>query len=131
MSAILKGAAMGAMLALSTVTGAAVSAASESATIAFKPLHGVSLHLGSKHAIGYFQAENGVCQLTLVVGEEIKGDEVLTQTPARFCGAVAAGQNVRFDAGEGHEVQFHCTAGAATMSVETLQQVAYTPRHGR
>ena len=131
MSAILKGAAMAAMLALSTVTGAAISAASESPTVTFKPLHGVSLHLGSKHAVGYFQAENGVCQLTLVVGEEMTGDEVLTQTSARFRATIAAGQNVRFDTGEGKELQFHCASGATAMSVETLQQVVYTPIRGK
>ena len=36
----------------------------------FKPLHGISLHVGSKHAVGYYQADAGVCELTLVVGEE-------------------------------------------------------------
>ena len=34
----------------------------------FKPLHGISLHVGSKHAVGYFVPTNGVCELTLVVG---------------------------------------------------------------
>jgi hypothetical protein len=130
MSAILKGAAMAAMLAVSTLTGASVSAASESATIAFKPLHGVSLHVGSKHAVGYFEAENSVCRLTLVVGEEMKGDEVLTQTPARFCATIAAGQNFRFDTGEGKELRFHCASGATAMSIETLQQVVYAPIRG-
>jgi len=126
MSAIIKGAAVAAMLAVSALTGAA-SAASGSSTITFKPMHGVSLHLGSKHAVGYFQAENGVCQLTLVVGEEPKGDEILAQTPARFRTAIEAGQHARFDTGEGKELQFHCASGATAMSVEALQQTAYTP----
>ncbi len=126
MSAIMKGAAVAAMLAVSALAGAA-SAASESSTVTFKPLHGVSLHLGSKHAVGYFQTENGVCQLTLVVGEELKGDESLALTPARFRTSIEGGQHVRFDAGEGKELRFHCASGATAMSVETLQQVAYTP----
>ena len=125
MSAIMKGAAVAAMLAVSALAGGA-SAASESSTVTFKPLHGVSLHLGSKHAVGYFQTENGVCQLTLVVGEELKGDESLPLTPARFRASIEAGQRARFDAGEGKELQFHCASGATAMSVETLQQTAYT-----
>lgn len=126
MSAIMKAAGVAVMLAVAALTGA-VGAASESSTVTFKPLHGVSLHLGSKHAVGYFQTDDGVCQLTLVVGEELKGDESLPLTPARFRATIEAGQHVRFDAGEGKELQFHCASGADAMSVEALQQVAYTP----
>jgi len=72
-----------------------------------------------------------VSQLTLVVGEEMKGDEVLTQMPARFYATIAAGQNVRFDTGEGKELQFYCASGATAMSIETLQQIVYTPIRGK
>jgi hypothetical protein len=125
MSAIQKGAIVAAMLAGSALVGA-VSAASQSSTVTFKPLHGVSVHIGSKHAVGYFQTDAGVCQLTLVVGEEPKAEEVVAQTPARFRTAIEAGQHARFDTGEGKELEFHCAPGATAMSVETMQQTAYT-----
>jgi hypothetical protein len=126
MSAISKGAIVAAMLAGFTSIGVQ-SAASEPAQKSFKPLHGISLHVGSKHAVGYYQAEGGVCELTLVVGEEPGAEEVLAVTPARFRASVKAGQRVRFDTGEGKELAFYCGPAAAAMSVETMQQTAYTP----
>lgn len=125
MSAIYKGAIVAAMLAGSALVGA-VGAASQSSTVTFKPLHGISMHLGSKHAVGYFLTDAGVCQLTLVVGDELKDDEAPSLTPARFRTAIEAGQHARFDTGEGKELEFHCAKGATAMSVETMQQTAYT-----
>ena len=125
MSAITKSAGVAAVLALS-VLAAAGSAAAQGA-VNFKPKEGVSLHLGAKHAVGYFLTENGGCQLTLVVGDEIKGDEVPATASARFRAAVEAGKTARFDTGSGTELQFTCTPGAVAMTVEQLNQVAYTP----
>ena len=126
MSAISKGAIVAAMLAGFTSLGVQ-SAASEPAQKSFKPLHGISLHVGSKHAVGYYQANAGVCELTLVVGEEPKAEEILFQTPTRFRASIEAGQHARFDTGEGKELAFYCGPAAAAMSVETMQQTAYTP----
>jgi len=92
----------------------------------FKPLHGVSLHLGSKHAIGYFVKGDNACQLTLVVGEEPIGDDVPAVTPTRFSAAIEAGRSARFDTGSGTQLQFSCAPSATAMSVESLDQVAYT-----
>jgi hypothetical protein len=126
MSAISKGTIVAAMLAGFTSIGAN-SAASEPVKT-FKPLHGISLHVGSKHAVGYYEADGSVCELTLVVGEDPAADEsVLAVTPARFRASVKAGQHVRFDTGEGKELAFYCGPAAAAMSVETMQQTAYTP----
>jgi hypothetical protein len=126
MSAISKGAIVAAMLAGFTALGVQSATADDTAKT-FKPLHGISLHVGSKHAVGYYQAEGGVCELTLVVGEEPKAEEVLVVTPTRFRASVKAGQHVRFDTGEGKELAFYCGPAAAAMSVETMQQTAYTP----
>jgi hypothetical protein len=126
MSAIIKGAGVAAVLALSTFVGA-VNAASEEDAVNFKPLQGVSLHMGSKHAVGYFLTDNGACQLTLVVGDEISQDDVLPATvSARFRAAVDAGRTARFDTGSGTELQFTCGPEATAMSVVPLKQVAYT-----
>ena len=127
MSAISKGAIVAAMLAGFTSIGAN-SAASEPTQKTFKPLHGISLHVGSKHAVGYFQPVSGVCQLTLVVGEEPGEDAISAVTPTRFRASVKAGQHVRFDTGEGKELAFYCAQSASAMSVQTMQQIAYTAR---
>jgi hypothetical protein len=127
MSAIAKSAGVAAVLALSALT-AAGSAAAQSTPINFKPQQGVSLHLGQKHAVGYFLTDNGVCQLTLVVGDEIKGDELPATVSARFRAAVESGKTARFDSGSGTELQFTCSPGAVAMTVEPLNQVAYVAR---
>jgi hypothetical protein len=125
MSAIMRSASVVAVLVLSALAGAA-SATSGASPAKFKPLQGVSLHLGSKHAVGYFHADNGVCQLTLVVGEELKGDVSPAVASARFRTAIEAGRYARFDIGEGTQLQFSCAPGATVMTVETLKQIAYT-----
>jgi len=123
MSAYLKGAIGAVMLAGSAVSGAGVSVADEVRT--FKPMHAISVQAGTKHGVGYFETVSGVCELTLVVGEQPKAEEVLDITPARFRASVRAGQRVRFDTGEGQELAFYCGPAAGAMSVETLQQTAY------
>jgi hypothetical protein len=124
MSAIAKSAGVATVLALS-VLAAAGNAAAQSA-VNFKPNQGVSLHLGAKHAVGYFLTDSGVCQLTLVVGDEIKGDELPATVSARFRATIEAGKAARFDTGSGTELQFTCTPGAVAMTVEPLNQVAYS-----
>jgi hypothetical protein len=125
MTAITRSVGVAAVLALSALVGAG-AAVSDASTTSFKPLQGVSLHLGSKHAIGYFVKSEGVCQLTLVVGEEPVGDVVPTLTPARFSAAIDAGRSARFDTGEGTVLQFGCAPSATAMTVDKLDQVAYT-----
>ena len=125
MSAMKMGAVVAAMLAGFNAFAIETSAAEE-ARATFKPLHGISLHVGSKHAVGYFEPADGVCELTLVVGEEPGAEEVLAVAPTRFRASVKAGQHVRFDTGEGKELAFYCGPAATAMSVETMQQTAYT-----
>src|SRR5262249_34883583 len=96
-------------------------------TVNFKPNQGVSLHLGSKHAVGYFLTDNGVCQLTLVVGDEIRGDDLPSTASARFRATVGSGKTARFDTGSGTELQFAGADGAVAMTVEPMAQLAYTP----
>jgi hypothetical protein len=122
MSAMKMGAAVAAMLAGFT----AFEVAADEATKTFKPLHGISLHVGSKHAVGYFVPTSGTCELTLVVGEEPSENEVVFVTPTRFRASVKAGQHARFDTGEGKELAFHCAQSATAMTVQTMQQTAYT-----
>jgi hypothetical protein len=124
MSSIKMGAVV-AMLAGFTALGMQ-SAAADDALKVFKPLQAVSVHIGSKHGIGYFEAISDVCDLTLVVGEEPTAEKVIDVTPSRFRATVNAGQRVRFDTGEGKELAFYCGPAATAMSVETMQQTAYS-----
>jgi hypothetical protein len=125
MTAITRRVGFATVLALSALAGAGGAMAGAS-TSTFKPLAGVSLHLGSKHAIGYFVKGDNVCQLTLVVGEEPVGEEIPAVTPARFSAAIEAGRSARFDTGSGTVLEFGCARTADAMTVEPLDQLAYT-----
>jgi hypothetical protein len=125
MTAITRRVGFATVLALSALVGAG-GAMSDPSPSTFKPLQGVSLHLGSKHAIGYFVKGDNVCQLTLVVGEELVGEDVPAVTPSRFSAAIEAGRSARFDTGGGTQLQFGCAPSATAMTVETLNQVAYS-----
>lgn len=123
MSSMIRRVGVSAVVALTALTGTA--AVAEEGVRQFKPLTAVSVHLGSKHGIGYFEQDGKVCQLTLVVSEEPRGDVIPDVTPSRFKVAVAPGKAARFDSGEGTALQFFCGPGAMAMTVEPVKQVAY------
>ncbi len=126
MTVMSKGTIVAAMLAGFAAFGVERVTADEAQYI-IKPLHGITVHVGSKHAIGYFETDTGVCQLTLVVGEEPVGEQVPAVLPTRFRASIKAGDHVGFDTGEGKELAFYCGPAATAMAVETRQQTAYTP----
>ena len=117
--------------ALATIAlglSASVAAADSSSALTMKPLHGISFDVGTKHAVSYFQANSGVCKLTLMVAEAFNGDQVPSATAARFEVAIDAGKTARLDTAEGKSLEFACTADAQAMSVKALEQVAaYSP----
>jgi hypothetical protein len=125
MTGITRSVGFATVLALSALVGAG-GAMSGPSSSTFKPLHGVSLHLGSKHAIGYYVKGDDVCQLTLVVGEEPVGDDIPAVTPTRFSAAIEAGRSARFDTGSGTVLEFGCAPTAVSMTVQPLDQVAYS-----
>jgi hypothetical protein len=61
-----------------------------------------------------------------VVGEEPADEGIVVVAPTRFRASVKAGQHARFDTGEGKELAFHCAQSATAMTVQTMQQTAYT-----
>lgn len=109
------------------LTGTAASANSSPA-LTMKPMHGISFDVGSKRAVSYFQNDSGRCNLTLMVAEAMTGDEVPSDTAARFEVKIDAGKTERLDTAEGKSLDFACTANAQAMSVEVVDQVAdYSP----
>ena len=93
-----------------------------------KPLTGINLNIGSKKIAGYFVANANVCNLTLMVGESMVGDEVPTSTPARIQQTIAPNDIGRLDTVEGESLEFGCRPGATAMTVSVLRQVAaYKP----
>jgi hypothetical protein len=110
--------------AILTLNAAAPQAAERSAQVTMKPLQGISFNLGTKHAASYFLRKDGVCKLVLTVAEAPNWNEVPTFTATRFEAAVPAHKQTRFSSVEGNVLEFACHAGANSMSVEPVDQVA-------
>jgi len=112
------------------LTGSAASADSSDA-LTMKPVHGISFDVGSKRAVSYFQNDRGLCNLTLMVAEAMNGDEVPSDTAARFEIAIDAGKTTRLDTAEGKSLDFACTANAQAMSVKVVDQIADNSAPGK
>ena len=96
----------------------AVSPSDAGDTWRMKPLSGVSFDIGSKHAVSYYLSERGRCVLTVVVADQMKGDDVPTDTPVRFNLAIEGGKDARLDTAEGTSLRFACAAHADAVLVK-------------
>ncbi|MGQ0671790.1 MAG: hypothetical protein ACT4N2_02755 [Hyphomicrobium sp.] len=115
---------LGAAAILAGAVGAAVAADKPAAVM--KPVHGVSFDVGRSHAVSYFTAESGVCNLTMVVADILTDDVLPVSAGTRFNVAIAGGKTARIDTAEGKSVEFTCAAGAKSVSLRKLDTVAHT-----
>jgi hypothetical protein len=97
-------------------------ASAASATV--KPLSGLSFDIGSKHAVSYFQRDNGSCKLVLTYAEAPDWDGVPSLTATRFETSIGEGKTVRHNVSEGEALEFVCLEGAEAMSVRQLDRIA-------
>lgn len=91
------------------------------------PLKGISFDVGAKHAVSYFIAENGRCAVTLVVADRPVTENDVPAAGSRVSVAVDGGKSVRFDTAQGKSLEFACEKAAASMTVRTVDQVAWAP----
>jgi hypothetical protein len=120
---------------LGTVVAAALAgavivgtAAAEEArpTKVVAPMKGLMLDVGSKHTVSYFTADDGLCNLTLVVGEKANEEGDHGSVGARVRMAIEQGKSARIETAEGKSLEFACARDAQSMSVRTLDLVAYS-----
>ena len=98
-----------------------------SATIV-KPKAGLSFPVGSKQAVGYFLADGGGCDLTLLVGDagDSAAESVKGSAAARFRTFVSAGRTARIDTADGPSVEFFCSTGASFLTTRVIDRLAYS-----
>lgn len=106
---------------------AALPVSAKDLSVTLSPASGKSFNVGADKAVGYFLAKDGQCELTLMVApagdmDSIKG----AGSRVRF--AVAPGNASVFETSEGGALQFTCESGAAKMSVQPFQRIAYADR---
>lgn len=90
----------------------------------FKAARGVSLEVGSKKLAGYYLSHDGVCDVTLMVGELPDADGYVSAAVSRINVPVKAGTNVRVYTSEGKAIELSCGNGTKLMSLRTLNQTA-------
>ena len=117
------------VIAATAGLGASVTHAGEfsSATVV-KPKAGLSFPVGSKQAVGYFLAERGGCDLTLLIGDagEAASEAAKGGISSRFSTLVAAGRTARIDTADGPSVEFFCSTGTSFLTARVFERVAYS-----
>jgi hypothetical protein len=111
--------------ALCLAAGMSPSAAESRSPKTMKPMHAISLDVGSKHVVGYFLNAEGRCKLTLMVAD-VPRDE--TSEPSsqimRLRLTVEPGRPALVDTTEGRLLQFGCAPDAQAMNATLLDQMA-------
>ena len=82
--------------------------------------------IGKKQAISYFLNENGLCKVTVMVGDVFNGD-VANSAAVRFQIALEVGASARMDAGEGISLEFGCQERAQVLTVSTGKRLQPYP----
>lgn len=104
------------------VAGPAVAAD----VLTMKPKQGVSFDVGTKHAVGYYLAKGGICNLTVLMAESNEA-EAVKGAATRVTIPVIPTQAARVDNAEGKTMEFACAPSAESMTVRIMDQVAYAP----
>jgi len=89
------------------------------------PGHGLSLDIGGKHAVGYFETKNNACHLTVVVADVSGGETGLDSPGTRFVVPVMPGNGVQVDASAGQSAEFFCGPGATQMHARVFDRAPY------
>ena len=89
------------------------------------PGRGMSLEIGGKHAIGYFQAKDNSCHLTVVVADAVGGETGTDSPGTRFIIPVLAGSGIQVDASAGQSAEFLCGPNATEMSARVFDRAPY------
>jgi hypothetical protein len=113
------------VLAASAVYAGSTSQAIRGETEIMSPGHGVSLEIGGKHAVGYFETKDEACHLTVVLADVNGGESGLDSPGTRIVVPVLAGRNLQIDAGAGRSAEFACAPGASQMSARVFDRSPY------
>lgn len=91
-----------------------------------RPGAGLSFEVGNSHVMTYFVADQGVCNLTMVVGTIPGEDAMPNSAGTRFNMAISGGRRAQIDTPQGKSVEFTCAPGATMVSMRKLDTLAYS-----
>lgn len=116
------------LLLLTTASGSAIamSGNAEEEGVLMAPGEGLSLDVGPKKTMSYFEPKNGSCGLTLVVASQ-EGGMTGSDTPGtRITVQVVPGASLRIDTSDTKSAEFFCGAGGAKMNVRKFDRAPYS-----
>lgn len=116
-----------ASVVVALVTGTAVAGGAEPAKL-LGPAKGVSFDVGAKRVVGYYQPRDGVCDLTVMVADQLTEHDHLPAPGSRVNVSVVPGAAARIDTPDGKSIAFVCAVGATAMTVKPLARTAYARR---
>ncbi len=108
MTRILKTIAGTSIAAVALATSFALALAGEPEAIDVKPGKGLSLDVGPKHTMTYFEPKDGGCGLTIVIAAKEGGVTGLETPGTRFSVTVAKGSALQIDTTDSHSASFQC-----------------------
>ena len=110
---------------LTTVAASSVGAADRSyAPHVLKANRGISLDLGSKKVAGYYLDHQGVCDVTLMVGDLADADGTVEPGITRINVPVSAGAKTQVYLADGKAIEIACGLKSNVMTVRALEQTA-------
>jgi hypothetical protein len=119
------------ILAASTVTAYALvmglvqPAGANNSERRIMPTHGAVFDIGSKHAVSYFVADAGVCNVTVMIGDKANNEGDGASIGTRMSFVVDAKGTARADTVDGQSLEFTCAQDAATLNVRPVTRLAY------
>jgi len=88
------------------------------------PAKGVSFDVGAERGVSYFVADNGACNLVVLLADAGEADLPSVKSASRVSVSVAPGKSARIDTTSGKTLLFGCQTGASGMTVHAADQVA-------
>ncbi len=120
-----------AFTALSVAAPAMTAAAGSAKELRITPLKAINVDVGVKRAIGYYLADNGNCNLTVLLSDAFYEGEGMTPSASRVNFKVAGGTSAQVDTIDGTGMSFACSAGASDMTVRIFERIAQSPYRAR
>ena len=88
------------------------------------PKRGLSLAVGGKHTVSYFETLNNACHLTVMVAD-VEGDAFAAGPGTRIVVPVSQGTGFKLDTATGASAEFFCGPGAEQMSARVYDRAPY------
>lgn len=116
-----------ALAALAVAHGAQPVQAGGSKELRVSSIQAINLDVGVKRAIGYYVANAGNCDLTVLLADVVNDGFEQVPSASRVSVKVHGGTSAQVDTIEGAGMSFTCAAGANDMTVRVFERVALSP----